>query len=109
MCAVSVVSVVLCGVAGVLLIHSPNLCGRVPSSPTDTNDAAAMVRTVVAQLREMDLAVDGVTSFDEYGVYPAARLAEFLGLRPCPAPSTRGCASVPSRGLGPSFRGVAGW
>eukprot|EP00667_Euglena_gracilis_P010244 EG_transcript_10424 len=54
---------------------------------TDTNDAAAMVRTVVAQLREMDLAVDGVTSFDEYGVYPAARLAEFLGLRPCPAPS----------------------
>lgn len=66
----------------------------------DTNDVEALDRVLCAELPQLlggDGHVDGVVSFDEYGVYPAACIAMRRGLRPVPmTPSSLQTTSVKS-------------
>lgn len=54
---------------------------------TETFDIPRLISRVSSFLSDMSIFPDACFSFDEYGVYPAACLAESLGLRPIPLPS----------------------
>ncbi|RNF26277.1 biotin carboxylase [Trypanosoma conorhini] len=52
----------------------------------DTNDVDALEPVLGRFLSLHELSPDAVISFDEYGVYPAAVLAQRMGFRPVPLP-----------------------
>eukprot|EP00758_Cryptobia_borreli_P005282 Tbor_TRINITY_DN4816_c0_g1::TRINITY_DN4816_c0_g1_i1::g.1408::m.1408 len=54
----------------------------------DTNDVDALEMVLSAKLTELGLVPDAITTFDEYGVYPAAVLNERRGWRPMPFASS---------------------
>ena len=66
----------------------------------DTNDVEVLDKVLRAELPRLlggDGHVDGIVSFDEYGVYPAACLAVRRGLRPIPlSPESLQTTSVKS-------------